>query len=65
MPDRYNHDLQAAELARTVKVTTSNQVANKAFRPALHRIFDVLREALHGNTSSSMKHSALKIVKGD
>ena len=53
MPDRYNHDLQAAELARTVKVTTSNQVANKAFRPALHRIFDVLREALHGNASSS------------
>ena len=53
MPEPMDHDLAGSTTFGTMSFKPSSQAAAQAYRPAIHRLIDLLREELHGEESSS------------
>jgi len=53
MPEPMDHDLAGSTTFGSMSFKPSSQAAAQAYRPAIHRLIDLLREELHGEESSS------------
>ena len=53
VPEPMDHDLAGSTTFGTMSFKPSSQAAAQAYRPAIHRLIDLLREELHGEESSS------------